>query len=257
MSFQIKQEKFEGPLDLLLELIEKQKLSISEISLARVTDEYLAYIKEMKKIDPVRSRTSEMSAVPLVAGRTSNGIDPEQLAEFLVVAAHLMLIKSRSLLPVLNLNEEEKASIEELEKRLKEYKRIKELAMELKILESGGRHIFTREAYAGMDPIFYPPKKLTLPNIAETFASFLAALPKIEKLAEDKIRRIVSLEEKISHIKTFLQGAMERVFSEVVRGTKEKVEIIVSFLALLELSKQKFVELSQKDLFEDITIKKV
>lgn len=233
MQFQIKQEKFEGPLDLLLELIEKQKLSISEISLAKVTDEYLANVRFLGKIDP------------------------EQLAEFLVVAAHLMLIKSRSLLPVLNLNEEEEASIEELEKRLKEYKRTKELALELKILESGGRHIFTREAYTGIDPIFYPPKKLTLLNIAETFASFLAALPKIEKLVEEKICRIVSLEEKISHIKAFLQGAMERVFSEVVRGTKEKVEIIVSFLALLELSKQKFVELHQKDLFEDITIKKI
>ena len=229
----VKQEKFEGPLDLLLELIEKQELSISEISLAKVTDEYLTNIRSLGKIDP------------------------EQLAEFLVVAAHLMLIKSRSLLPVLDLDEEEEASIEELEKRLKEYKRIKELAMELKMLESRGERIFTREAYAGISPIFYPPPKLTLFNIAETFASFLAALPKIEKLAEDKIRRIVSLEEKISYIKTFLQGTIERVFSEVVKGAKEKVEVIVSFLALLELSKQKFVELHQKELFEDITIKRV
>src|SRR3989344_3794745 len=110
MTYIMKQEKFEGPMELLLELIEKEKLSISEISLAKVADEYISYVKGLEKIDP------------------------EELAEFLVVAAHLMLIKSRSLLPQLKLTEEEEGSIEELEKRLKEYQRLRQLAGELKKL---------------------------------------------------------------------------------------------------------------------------
>ena len=232
MIFQIKHEKFEGPLDLLLELIEKEKLAISEISLAQVTDDYIKYIKTLEKIDP------------------------ESLAEFLVVAAHLMLIKSRSLLPNLRLSEEDEASIEDLEKRLAEYKRIKDTLKALRWLEAKQEQIFTREAYAGMETIFYPPLKLTSEGLRTALAAFLAALPKIEKLAEDKIKKIISLEERINHIRSFLQSTMERTFSEIVNGARDKIEIIVSFLAILELSRQKFVELRQSKPFSDIMIKK-
>lgn len=228
-----KQEKFEGPLGLLLELIEKEKLSISEISLAKITDDYIKYVKSLEKIDP------------------------ESLAEFLVVAAQLMLIKSRSLLPSLKFSEEETHSIEELEKRLVEYKRLRELTKEIQKIEAKHAFIFTREAYLGMDPIFYPPKKLVAAALKDAFASFLAALPKIEKLAEESIKKIISLEEKISHIRLFLQGALEKAFSELVRGATEKVDVIVSFLAILELARQKFVELDQQKPFADITIKRI
>lgn len=226
----IKQATFEGPLDLLLELIEKEKLSITEISLAKVTDDFLVHIKSL------------------------GAINPDQLAEFLVVAAQLMLIKSRSLLPSLQLTQEEEGSIEELQRRLKEYKRIKELAKELKKLEAKRERVITREAFFGIEPVFYPPPKLTLLMVQDSFLAFLAALPKLEKLAEEKIRRIVSLEEKIKHIRLFLENSLERAFSDIVKGAKEKVEVIVSFLAILELAKQKFVDLRQNKLFEDITI---
>lgn len=231
-NFIFKQEKFEGPLDLLLDLIEKEKLSISEISLARVTDEYIRHVKSLEKIDP------------------------EALAEFLVVASQLMLIKSRSLLPTLRVSEEEEASIEELEKRLEEYQRLRELASMLKAYETKHQHIFSREAYQGMNPVFYPPPKLTLENIRDAFAFFIASLPKLEKLAEEKMKRILTLEEKIAHIRLFLQETIERAFSEITRGSKEKVEIIVSFLAILELARQKFISLNQKRPFEEIVIRK-
>lgn len=229
----LKQEQFEGPLELLLELIEKEKLSISEVSLAKVTDDYIKYVRSLEKIDPA------------------------ELGDFLVVAAELMLIKSRSLLPQLKLSEEEEQSIEELEARLREYRRIKELTRELKTIEAARRQIFTREAYWGMDPVFYPPPRLKLSQIRDAFAAFIASLPKIEKLAEEKIRHIISLEEKIKHIRDFLQHTVEDVFSEIVKGAKEKTEVIVSFLAILELAKQKFVDLKQERLFEDIVVKRV
>lgn len=232
MTFILKQEKFEGPFELLLELIEKEKLSISDISLAKVTDEYVAYVKTLERIDP------------------------EQLAEFLVVAAQLILIKSRSLLPSLAISEEEEQSIEELEKRLAEFKILRDVAQELKKCEGSGSMI-TREAFAQHSPVFYPPPKLTLEKIEVAFTSFLAALPKVQKLAEEKLKRVISLQEKINHVRQFLMESMEKAFSELVSGSKEKVEVIVSFLAILELARQKFIDLDQDELFSDIKIKRL
>src|SRR3989338_9586946 len=137
MTFAVKQEKFEGPLELLLDLIEKEKLSISEISLAKVTDDYIRHVRSLEKIDP------------------------EALAEFLVVAAQLMLVKSRSLLPGIELTREDEVAIGELEKRLEQYQRFRDLAGKLKALEKRHAYIATREHYAGMEPIFYPPTGLT------------------------------------------------------------------------------------------------
>lgn len=233
MAYKVKQEKYEGPLDLLLDLIEKEKLSITEISLAKITDEYIQYVK------------------------TLQGIDPEELAEFLVVAAQLMLVKSRSLLPGLELSSEEEVTIDELNRRLAELAKIRKLAKELKKLEAEKQHIFSRESFQGMDPVFYPPPKLTSSMLSAAFAAFLEALPKIEKLVEEKIKKIISLEERIGHIRGILAGSLEKAFSQIVNGTKEKVEVIVSFLAILELAKQRFVDLKQENLFEDIVIKKI
>jgi len=231
-EFPIKQEKFEGPLGLLLNLLEKEKLSISDISLAKVADEYLSYIRKLE------------------------AIDPEELAEFLVVAASLMLIKSKSLLPELSLGQEEEESVEELRKRLELLKKMRWLAQELKKLAEAGEHIFTKEAYLGMEPLFYPPPGFSAELLRDAFTAFLASLPKIEKLAEEKIKKIISLEERITQIRDFLAGAVEKAFSDIVRGAKEKMEIIISFLAILELAKQKFIELHQRKTFADIIIKR-
>lgn len=232
MNFEIRQEKFEGPLELLVELIESEKVSISEISLARVTDDYVHYVKSLGKIDP------------------------ETLAEFLVVAAQLMLVKSRSLLPGLELSEEDEESIGELEKRLEEYRTYHNIAKKLKELEKDGRRIMTREHYQGMEPIFYPPPSLTREVLAHAFTVFLASLPKIEKIAKDTIRRIVSLEERINHIRTYIESAVEKSFSELTKNASEKIDVIISFLAILELTKQKCIELDQNDLFGDIVMKR-
>ncbi len=233
--FVVRQQKFEGPLDLLLELIQDQKLSINEISLAKVTDEFIAHFDALE---------------------TTGGADPAMLAEFLVIAATLLLIKSRSLLPQYQANPEEEASIHELEQRLAEYQRVKELARGLGELAPEGAKSFSREAYASRDIAFYPPKKLRLTMLENAFRSLLAAIPKVEKIAEEKIKRIVSLEEKIRDLQSLLQGKVERAFSELVAGAKQKVDIIVAFLAILELAKQKLVAIEQSQLFGEIKIRK-
>lgn len=233
MGFRVAQGKFEGPLGLLLELIEKEKLVIAEISLARVADEYIGYVRSLPSFDP------------------------EELAEFLVVAAQLMLIKSRSLLPKLAFSEEEEATLDDLKRRLGILKGMRDAARELQEIERTGMRSAGREAYAGMPPVFYPPSRLHAGMLADVFAGLAALIPKAEKLGEDKLKRIVSLEEKIIHIRSILQDVMERGFSEIVRGAKEKMEVVVSFLALLELARQKFATLRQEAPFSDIMISKI
>lgn len=233
MNFVIRHEKFEGPLDLLLELIQNEQLAISEISLSKVAEEYLQHVKTLERIDP------------------------DALADFLVIAAQLILIKSRSLLPSLQLAEEDEHSMDELAGRLEEYKKIRELAGELKILEERHARIISREPpHDPKNVIFYPPPQLTLEKIRATFAGILAVIPKAEKLAEEKLRRVISLQQKIAHIRTFLSETVEHMFSELIGGATEKVEIIVSFLAILELVRQKFIDATQENLFEDITIRR-
>ena len=232
----VKQEKFEGPLDLLLDLIKKEKLSINEISLAKVTDEYVSIVEALAK-----------------EGR----LDQEALAEFLVIAGELLLIKSRSILPGYAATPEEEASIDELERRLATLKQMRELSQELGERSRRRHFIFSREAYLGMEPLFYPPKRLKLSDIASAFLKVYEALPKIEKLAEERIKKIISLEEKIKELQEMLSLKVERLFSEIVKSGKEKAEIIVSFLALLELAKQRLVQLHQEKAFGDIRIKGV
>lgn len=232
-AYVFKHEKFEGPLQILLELIEKEKLSISEVSLAKVADEYLLHVKSLR------------------------AINPDELAEFLVVAAQLMLIKSRSLLPHLQLDEEEKSSIEELERRLEEYRRARDRAKALKDCAALGLRIHARVSFFGLAPVFFPPPGVGLDSVKAAFEAFVEALPRIEKLVEERIKKVISLEEKISHIRSFLANVVERAFSEIIKGSRERTEVIVSFLAILELARQRFVDLDQSKPFGDIVIKKI
>ncbi|MDO8560657.1 MAG: segregation/condensation protein A [bacterium] len=236
MTHIVKQEKFEGPLELLLELIQKEKLSINEVSLARVTDQYVSEIEKLAR-----------------EGR----IDQEALAEFLVIAGELLLIKSRSLLPEYAQTSEEQASVEELASRLAALKRIRDASQELGKLGRRRQFIFSREPYLGIDPVFYPPEKFYVDNLRVAFLKVYEALPKLEKLVEEKIQRIVSMEEKIKELQELFTAKVERLFSEVIKGGKEKAEIIVSFLAILELAKQKLFELDQDKIFGDIRIRKI
>ena len=232
MPFAVKHEKFEGPLDFLLQEIEKEKLSINEVSLAKITDNFLVYIQSLPK------------AVQY------------EIAEFLVVAARLLLIKSRSLLPALQLTDEEELSIEELENRLKVLQKIRERAEELGRIEKNAKRLYARESFHGMEAIFYPPKDLTIERVAEVFQEVLMAIPKPKKLQEEEMKKVVSLEEKIAELQESLKIRTERLFSEFIKGSKDKVEIIVNFLAILELARKKLIRLDQSEAFGDITIQR-
>lgn len=230
--YKVKLEKFEGPLDLLLELIENEKLDITEVSLAAVTDQYLKYLDEVGNIDPLN------------------------LANFLVVAAQLILIKSKALLPDLKLEEEEKLSVEELEFRLKEYKEFKEAAKEIYKLYRNSSISFERQIFEA--PIaFYPGKNLTKTNLVSAGERLIHVLEKFEILKQETIKETISFKEKIVYLQNLINKEVNLKFNEILKKTKTKLEAILSFLAILELVKRRVIKVIQKDTFGEIEITKI
>ena len=179
--YTVKIKKFDGPLDLLLRLIEDKKLEITEISLAEVTDQFLEYLENCQSIN-----------ISL-------------LADFLVIASRLILIKSKALLPTIELTESEEENIENLKRQLQEYKKFKELA---KLLGRAARKnyiSYSRPAYLNFKTIFYPPNNIGKKDIYKSFSRFLSKLPEPEKITQKVISKVISLEEKIKQIKKNLK----------------------------------------------------
>lgn len=230
--YQIKLEQFEGPFEMLFELVEKRKLSINQISLAKVADQYLAHIKNIEQF-------------PM-----------EDVASFISIAATLMLIKSRSLLPSLQLNSEEETEIINLEEQLKIYEKYRHFAKQLEKI-FGREVIFAREPFAQAIEIFVEPKGLTLLKIAAAIRETLDNLPKKEILPQTLVVKTISLEEKIKELTSRLQEKVNLCFSDMAQTGCDKVELIVNFLAMLELIKRGFAIAAQNKNFGEIQINKI
>lgn len=244
MEYKVSLEKFSGPLDLLLSLIEEKKLAISEISLSQVTDQFLKYLKKAE--DDI-----ELAA-------NISGIEYQRIvADFLVIASRLILIKSRSLLPNLVLSQDEEQDIKDLEERLKIYQQIKMAGRELGKWAKGQSPYFSRESYFNLPAMFYPPKNISSEAILTIYQAFLKTLPQIEKLEEQSLERIVTMEEKIKELTDRISMAVEASFAEISKSVKAKIDVILTFLAMLMLFRNKTFEVSQDKLFGDIKIKKV
>lgn len=235
MAYSVKVKDFEGPFDLLISLIEKKELSINEICLAEIADQYLEYLKKLENF-------------PL-----------EEVASFVVVASTLMLIKSRSLIPSMQITDEEEKSITELEDRLKVYQKIRELALGLQ-KRIGNTPMFEREAFKGFEITFLEPEGVTIQKLHEVLSAALENLPVKEKLPEVEVRKIISLEEKILELTDRMHHSLQMSFHEFAgagkEGAEKKVEIIVSFLAMLELVKQGMIIVKQEGLFDSINMEK-
>jgi len=243
MEYKVNLEKFSGPLDLLFSLIEEKKMAINEISLAQATDQFLGYFKKLQE-DALNKPESISST------------DYQRiLADFLVIASRLILIKSRSLLPNLVLSREEEDDIKELEERLKIYQQIKIWGRELGKWAKGRPLYLSRESYFNLPAVFYPPKNIYPDNLTKIYKEFLKTLPQIEKLEEQSLQRVVTLDQKIQELKTRINTAVEASFADISNGVKTKIDIILSFLAVLMLFRSRILELSQDKLFGDIKIK--
>lgn len=228
-GFTIRAGSFEGPYDLLLDLIDRRKLSVNELSLSQVTDEYIAFVRGHE-------------AFPM-----------EDAAQFIGVAATLLLIKSKSLIPELELSVEEEEDVDDLTRRLTQYEKVREARQELARIF--GENIMVSAGDKVPEPLFAPSRDLSLENLSDALANALAALEKAEeKLPEARVRPLVTIEEMMDTLLGRVQRAMTLSFREFSQGSVEKVEVIVSFLALLELVKQGAVDAAQHDPFADIRI---
>lgn len=221
MNFQL--ERFQGPLDLLLQLIEKEELDITEVSLAQVTEQYLAFID---------SKTD---------------LPPDEMADFLVVAAKLLLIKSRVLLPQLFGPEEESVG-DDLTRQLALYKMYVDAGKFLAGRLKSGQSCYARERLARTETVtFSPPPSANPAALHKAYSELLAALEAYVKPAPEIISRAVSLRDKIASLRTLLDIGGEINFHErVLTGASSRTEIIVTFLALLELVKQRHVVAKQE-----------
>lgn len=230
----VKLAQFEGPLELLLEFITAKKLEINQIALAEVTDQYLSALQD------------NMEAVT-----------PAELADFLVVASTLLLIKSRTLLPEITLSSEEEEAIVSLEERLKEYQRYREAGKLLKALASRGAFIYTRPLWEGSRGGFYPPRVPPSPkDLAQHLMRMIEDLTALLRPPETKtIGRIVSVEEKITEILGRIERAARFTMDELA-GSRSRAELILAFLALLFLFRQKAIMLSQSVKFGPIEVTK-
>ncbi|TAL19008.1 hypothetical protein EPN90_04780 [Patescibacteria group bacterium] len=227
MAVKFKILKFEGPLDLLLQLVEERELQITEIALAEVTDQYLEYLEH--------------------SGKIAN----EELADFLLVASRLLYLKSRTLLPEISLGLEEEGI--PLEAQLRMYKRFADAAKQIDGLIKLKRFTFAREKPPLPPGFFAPPKSLTAAAMREMMAELIGALRPILELPRAALARAVSIKEKIDEIRELLRRG-EVSFKNFVRSAKKRTEVVVSFLALLELVKQRVAKVEQNELFSDITI---
>ncbi len=230
-----KTDKFSGPLDLLLKLIEKEELDITQISLAKITDQYIEYIKN------------------------SNNIRPEEMADFLVIAARLLLIKSKALFPYLMPEEEEE--IADLERQLRMYKEYIDAMKKIEKMIGSKQFMFQREfnrkAILANVKLFAPPRNLKPETLSMIFTDLLGRIRDIPELEEKMIELAVTLEEKIEAIQGIIRN-MEKVnFRKILAAGGSKTDVIVSFLALLELIKQRTITVSQEGLFGEIEINKL
>lgn len=231
--YHVRLEQFEGPLPLLLSLIEKEKLDVTRLALAAIADQYLDHIENE-------------GDVPL-----------PHLSQFLAVASRLLLLKSRALLPILSFTEEEEHEIEDLEWRLREYKRYKEASAKLGSLFLVGHRAFHRESFASVSEVFTPPSNVSAEGIREAFRGVLNALSVPVSLDEQVVEEVVTLEERVAFLEARIEQCLEMAFSEVAAESRDRVELVVSFLALLELVRRRTFEVNQGELFGEIRFRRV
>jgi segregation and condensation protein A len=215
-------------LELLLNLIEERKMLVSDVSLSQVADDFLAYIKKEARF-------------PL-----------GQAAHFILVAATLLLLKSRSLLPVLSLTKEEEGDVKDLEFRLSLYQLFRNVAKSLGQLR--GRMFFGSGVRVS-DPLFTPSKDLSLKSIEEASLRVLETAPKAVSSPEVSVKSVVSLEEMIERLSERIQTAMRMTFKDFAGGAgTDKREVVVGFLAMLELFKRGLLLVEQQQSFGEIDI---
>lgn len=232
-KYEINTEAYKGPFHLLLTLIEERKLFINDISLSSITEEYLKYVN-------------------------SNNINHSLISNFILVASTLILIKSKSLLPNLNLTDEEEKDIQNLEERLKLYKKYCDLSINIKN-NFGKKIIYFALEKKNIDVVFLPDNQITKDSMMVIVGDVLNRIPKNVFMPEVEVKKVMSLEEMIAKLKERIESSISFHFKDFagnVKSKEEKVNLIISFLAMLELVRGGILNVIQENNFEDILIEK-
>jgi segregation and condensation protein A len=227
--YTLKTEKFKGPFNLLLQLIEKEKLDITEFSLAQVADEFLKKINEGQETSP------------------------QELADFLEIATKLLLIKSRLLIPG---ETEEEEETEDLVNQLKIYRQYAQASKEIEKIIMAPTCSFSQDKIPlELTPSFVLGIKITPTILEKYFKNFVEILSRQKRLNQETFKRkIVSLKSKIIELLGALKTGKEVVFNNFIRK-KSRSEKVVLFLAALELVRRHQAIIVQNGLFEEIVVK--
>jgi segregation and condensation protein A len=230
-SYTVQLPVFEGPLDLLLQLIEHEELDITKVALAQVTDQFLAHLKILEHLNI------------------------GDLADFLVVAARLVLIKSEALLPrppERRADEEDPA--EELARQLIAYKRYKEIAGTLHSREAAGLRTYLRLAPPPRIEAKLDPAGLTALALFQAMHRVLALAPDKPSLGTVVAPPRVTIRDQIRLIARALRASRQLSFQKLLQNAGSRMEVLVTFLAVLELIKRRKIEARQERLFGEIEL---
>jgi len=234
-AYELKTENFAGPIEKLLELIEEKELDVTTVSLSKVTADFLVYLETLSRPE-------------------NSAVNPQILADFISVASKLILIKSKALLPQMELTEEEESDIKDLENRLRIYAKFKAVRKNIETLWNANRVAYGRELFGSYKiSFFYPSPDLTISSIQKSMSAVFQVIEAMKAKERKMVQRaIVSIEEKIKELVARLKAKGRSHFSELA-STRE--EMVVLFLAILHLLKDRLVDIEQTENFSDIIIK--
>ncbi|MBM3204564.1 hypothetical protein FJZ48_01105 [Candidatus Uhrbacteria bacterium] len=231
MSYSVRVHDFEGPLDLLLQLIEGEKMEITNVSLMAVTEPFVKQVEAQK-----------------------GKVPPEELADFLVIAAKLIYLKSKALLPSFL-----DPALEEgpdLESQLRLYKAFVEAARQIGEMAMSGSSLYGRSKRMSrmMSQGFVAPTGVSSQVLRDLYQRVIQRLEPLIQLPKAAVERVISIEDKILELGERVKRHMKTSFHRFLAEAKDRGEMIVSFLALLELIKLRSVNVTQEHVFHDIQL---
>lgn len=237
MKHNIKTEKFEGPIAKLYKMIEERKLSVSEFSLVNITEDFINYVRGLE------------------------GVDKEEVTHFISIAAILILLKSKTLIPELDLSEEENRDIQILENQLAAFTILKERVKIIKDIWSKKILLNAKVNYTSNSKIFVPSPAMDL-NYFHTYINqrLEEIVPKQEEKKEVKVHRTLKIEDALSHVRTIIKRIKSLSFKNLGAGGDERLKegnkrnIVILFLAVLELVKIGEIDVVQTENFSDILV---
>lgn len=231
INYTVDTKVFKGPLDLLLQLIEKAELDITKISLAQVTEQYMAYM------------------------RLFSNVDSEEISGFLIIAAKLIQIKSEVLLPKPSIINGDEVDVgDELVRQLKLYKKFKDIAENLETIEAGGKSTYLRIAPMPVFESEYDLSGINLDDILESLNIVLQKSDSDTPLSQVITTPRFTIRQKINNIAKVLRSNQRGSFKEFLSDEPTKDEVVATFLAMLELIKRHLIKVWQENIFDDIEL---